>query len=320
MRAGLPSLLALRLALPAGAIVCALAVYPAAAQVRDSALTAYAYAAPPSNPTDGDTQADATAPDVSQDDDILSRALIFDPTSLAGTAASSPLKLPGMPAPKSMDVSRTDQPDGSSTVVVKRPLATEWASTVGADLNLAATPPESVRAATQSVPGALYNAGSGAAWASVGVAEFASVDARVDPASDQGKVGATLKQSIPLGQRFSLTLQNTSSVTQTFNPATASPSGLSNLPLMTAPVATASTAASAPMHVWGNENDVKFNVASTGTTFGAGVTTLSDDPITHRTLSADQKIYGPLHVTTAVTDPGEPTVSKSISAALKLNW
>ncbi|HEX3948966.1 MAG TPA: hypothetical protein VHW95_03840 [Steroidobacteraceae bacterium] len=314
------------LAWPAGVIVCALAAIPAiaqvanSAQVTDSADAAYASASPPSNPTDGNTQA-GTASDAGNDNDILGHALIFDPASLADTGPSKPLNLPGLPAPKPMDVSRTDQPDGSSTVVVKKPLATEWDSTVGADLGLAATPPESLRAA-QSLPGLSNGSGSGAAWASVGVTQFASVDARLDPTNDQGKFGTTLKHAIPLGQRFSVTLQDTSSVTQTFNPATASPSGLSNLPLMTLPAATASTSAPtpAPLHVWGNDNSLKFNVLSTGTTFGAGVTTLSNDPITHNTLSADQKVYGPLHVTTAVTDAGQPTVNKSISAGLKLNW
>ena len=33
------------------------------------------------------------------------------------------------------------------------------------------------------------------------------------------------------------------------------------------------------------------------------------------TLSAEQKIYGNLNVTTAITDPGQPTVSKSIKVA-----
>ena len=65
---------------------------------------------------------------------------------------------------------------------------------------------------------------------------------------------------------------------------------------------------------------MKFDILSTGTTLGAGITTASNDPVTHNTLSADQKLYGPLHVTTAVTDLGQPTASKSISARFKLNW
>jgi hypothetical protein len=87
---------------------------------------------------------------------------------------------------------------------------------------------------------------------------------------------------------------------------------------MTAPATTTPT--TAPAQIWGDEKNVKFNILPTGTTLGAGLTTATNDPITHNTLSADQKLYGPLHVTTAVTDVGQTTVSKSISAGLKFNW
>jgi hypothetical protein len=56
---------------------------------------------------------------------------------------------------------------------------------------------------------------SGAAWASVGVADLATVDARVDPGSDQGKLGTTFKRSIPVGGKFSVTLQDSYSMTET---------------------------------------------------------------------------------------------------------
>jgi hypothetical protein len=72
--------------------------------------------------------------------------------------------------------------------------------------------------------------------------------------------------------------------------------------------------------VYGNERNVKFNILPTGATFGAGRTSASNDPVTHNTLSADQKLYGPLQVTTAVTDVGQTTSGKSISPGFKLNW
>jgi hypothetical protein len=37
-------------------------------------------------------------------------------------------------------------------------------------------------------------------------------------------------------------------------------------------------------------------------------------------LSVDQQVYGLLHVTTSVTDVGEPSSNKSISAKLKVDW
>ena len=140
-----------------------------------------------------------------------------------------------------------------------------------------------------------------------------SVDARVDPNNDQGKLGTTFKHSIPVGGKFSVTLQNSYSVTETFSPPATAPS---DLPLMAAPAADRPPTP----QIWGSQKAVKFDILPTGTTLGAGVTTASNDPVTHNTFSADQKLYGPLHVTTAVTDFGQPTASKSITAGFKLNW
>jgi len=239
----------------------------------------------------------------------LGNALIFDPANLAATAPARPLRVPTLANQDKFDFTRTDKPDGSSTTAVKQPLASEWGAHVGADFN--STPdgyqprrPLSVKNGSQD---------SGAAWASVGVPNLASVDARVDPTSDQGKLGGTLKQSVPLGSKFSVSVQNTTSVTEMFNPSTAGPS---DIPMMAAPAATALPTP----QVWGNERIAKLNILPTGTTLGAGQTTASNDPVTHHTFSAEQKLYGPLNVTTAVTDLGQPTASKSISAKFKLNW
>ena len=48
--------------------------------------------------------------------------------------------------------------------------------------------------------------------------------------------------------------------------------------------------------IWGSQKAVKFDILPTGTTFGAGLATASNDPVTHNTLSAEQKLYGPLHL------------------------
>ena len=152
------------------------------------------------------------------------------------------------------------------------------------------------------------------AWASVGVPNLATVDARVDLSNDQGKVGTTFKHSIPIGGRFPADVAGRLCGHRSARP----PPTASSVPLMAAPAA-ATTPAPTPQ-IWGNETTVKFDVLTTGTTFGAGIVTASNDPVTHNTFSADQKLYGPLHVTTAVTDFGQTTASKSITAGLKLNW
>jgi hypothetical protein len=258
--------------------------------------------------------ADATdAPLTPEERAVLARALTFDP---AGGAPKKPLRMRSLTKPAALAVNRNDKPDGSSAVAVKRLVPVELAdvdASVGADVNLA-PPPPSVSRPDSPLPGsAAGDSGSGAAWASVGMANLASVDARVDPTKDQGKLGGTLKHSIPVGKDLSVTLQDSYSVTETFSASSDSSSAAPASPPVTAPQ-------SDTTEIWGNERSVKLDIAPTGTSLGAGLTTASNDPVTHNRLSADQKIYGPLHVTTAVTDLGETSESKSISAGLTLHW
>ncbi len=302
----------------AGTIACGFTATPAAAQDANAAVLDTL--APPANPADApDPQAatpdpQAETPLTPEEADALGQALMFDPNNMANAKPAKAPRLPDPSNPGKFDVSRTGKPDGSSTLVVKQPLASEWEAKVGADLNLASAPTDGYRP-NQPLPAAPAAQDSGAAWASVGVPNLATVDARVDPNNDRGKFGTTFKHSIPVDGQFSLTLQDSYSVTQTVGAPTAAPSPV---PLMTAPV---STAAPVPtQQVWGNQSAVKVDVMATGTSFGAGIVTASNDPVTHNTLSADQKLYGPLHVTTAVTDFGQPTVSRRITAGLKLNW
>ena len=42
---------------------------------------------------------------------------------------------------RALDLKRNDRPDGSGTLIVRKPLAPEWDANVGADLGLAANTP-----------------------------------------------------------------------------------------------------------------------------------------------------------------------------------
>jgi hypothetical protein len=257
----------------------------------------------------GNTALVPEAPLTTEGSAILANALIFDPAVLA-TPPKKPLRSPGM-SNNGLDVTRSEKPDGSSTVVVKQPLQTEWSNSVGADLGSSSS--GAGRAFDHPLPTTRDGSSSGAAWASLGVPNIGSVDARVDPSNEQGKVGTTLKQSIPFGGRFAVTLQDTYSVTETLNQPY---SGPGDLPLMTLPP----TPSPAAPQVFGNERAVRFNILPTGTTLGAALSTASNDPVTHNTFSAEQKLYGPLQVTTAITDFGQATTNKSITAGLKVHW
>jgi len=278
-----------------------------AARAQDVRITAPA----PSYPSD-------EKPLTPEENETLGRALLFDPSSLTGNKPERKLKLPGALNSTGLDVKNTDKPDGSSSVAVKRPLidTADVAGNVGADLNLAAQP-SSVYPPRAPLPGSTGNdRGSAAAWASVGLPNVASVDARVDPTNDQGKIGGKLSHAVPVGKDLSVTLEDSYSMTENFSPAAGAPASGASL----AAPQPATAAAQRAEQVFDSAKSVKFNVMLTGTTFGAGWTTASNDPVTHHTLSADQKLVGPLHVTTSVTDVGQPTENKSITAGFKLNW
>jgi hypothetical protein len=137
----------------------------------------------------------------------------------------------------------------------------------------------------------------------------ASINARVDPTKDQGKLSTTLSRSLPVGDSFAVTLQGSYSVTQTLANTLAPP-----------PPAAGSLPGVGPSHVWEAERAVKFKLLPTDTTFSAGTTLSSADNQWHHQLGAEQKIYGPLNVTTSVTDPGTAASNKKITAGFKTTW
>ena len=284
------------------ALICALSATPALA--LDLSTAAETPTMPPATGAD-----DPTLPLSPDESTALGNALMFDPTT---AAPAKPLRLPSVSIQHSLDIKTTEKPDGFSAMALKQPLP--YDANVGADLGLASSAPDVVQPG-RPLPGSRDEHNSGAAWASLGVVpNLASVDARVDPTHDQGKLGTTFKRAMPLGSNFSMTLQNSYSVTETYG---TSPAGPSDLPMRAMPTVPATQPTP---QVWGNEKLAKFDVLPTGTTLAAGLASTSSDPVTHNKFSAEQKLYGPLHVTTAVSDIGQPVTNKSISAGFKLNW
>jgi hypothetical protein len=257
-------------------------------------------------------QADeATAPDMAplspEESAALAAALQDDPT--AAPRAAKPLKIPGQSQPNHFAVTRNAQPYGAETYSFKRALPALNAK-VGADLGTGAAPTPYYE---PDRPIAAAGGNTGAAWASVDVTSAASVDARVDPTADQGRLATTLKHSVPFGRNYSLTVQNSSGVTNSMGAPAGAPAGL---PMMTLPQSTNTGAA----QTWDDQPSVKLGVLSTGTSLSAGLARTSTDPVLHNRIAAEQKLYGPLHLSTAVTDVGEATENKSIGATIKFGW
>jgi hypothetical protein len=212
---------------------------------------------------------------------------------------------------------RTDRPDGSSAVTIGRRLPTEWETKVGADFNLAAPPGTAsvdnmTRASAERSTGAIWGNLSTAAVQPIGL-DKASLEARVDAGSDEGKVGATVSRSVPLNPNVSVTLQNVYSVKQSLG---STPAGL---PTGTA-LTTTTAAATTPASPWSMDETVRLSVNPFGTTISAGAGSSVGDSQWHNRLSVEQTLVGSLKMTTAVEDAGTAQPNKSISAGFKRTW
>ena len=256
---------------------------------------------------DGDTPA---KPLTEEERQKLNEALVVAPLELGGKS-SAPQLLRLRSQARGFDVKR----NGANTVVFDQPIAPptgQWSAKVGADLGVSA---DQVASANAENPLRVQRNGraADAAWATFALPSLATVDARVNAGSDQGLLATTFKHSVPIGSVVSLTLQSRTSLTETFGAGTTS----FDIPMMTVPV---NDAASTGSRIWGQENSARFKIGSTGTSFAAGITSSSADTVTHNTLSAEQQVYGPLQVSTSISDVGQVGENKSVNARFKFNW
>ena len=216
--------------------------------------------------------------------------------------------------------SRTDKLDGSSAMTIGRRLPTEWETKVGTDVSLA--PQQSAVPSENFLNGTMTDRSTGSVWGSIAMPGFrplgfdkTSVDARVDTGKDEGKLGATLSRSVPLGQNLSVTWQNSYSIVQPLAPtAPVAPT----IPLTTNITSTGAIAPATQARVF--DEALRFNITPSGTTFSAGASSSTADNQWRNKFSIEQIVAGPLKVTTSVEDAGAPTSNKSITAGFKKTW
>lgn len=219
-----------------------------------------------------------------------------------GAPASAPLA----------EWSRTDKTDGSAAVTVKRALPTDWDSKVGLDLNLAGS--QGMSTATDPL-GTSRQDSTGAAWATITAPALnlpagwdkATIDARVDPSSDQRRLGTALTKSVPLNDNLSLTLKNGYAVTHHGPGAASSESA-------------AVPVTAAPADIFSADTSAKLNLLPTGTAIAVEAARSSTDDKWLRTLRTEQKLFGGLNVTGAISETPEGLPSRSIGAGFKKNW
>jgi hypothetical protein len=192
-----------------------------------------------------------------------------------------------------------------SAVSVKKPISPFLDTQVGADMTVVRQPQTlSELLAQKATNRGNEPQSSGTAWASVSAPGIGSiwdkttVEARIDPAQDQGKVGTSLSKSLKLGEEYSLTLQNGYNMTQ----------GLAPMP------------GSAGRTSYGTDQSARLRITETGTSFSADQSLSTADDRWLRKIGAEQKIVGGFNISASIAETPLGIANKSVSAAFKQSW
>jgi hypothetical protein len=183
-----------------------------------------------------------------------------------------------------------------------------WDTRIGADMTVTSEPRTmSELLAQKAANGGSLPQSSGSAWAAATapgagpIWDKTAVEARVDPGSEQSKLGASLTKSVPLSGDTSLTLQNGYSVNQ---------QGTSAVPGIGG-------------HVTRNyetDQSAKVTLTDTGTSITAGQTLSTTDDKWLRKVGAEQKLFDNVTVSGSVGETSQGAINKSVSAGFKKSW
>ena len=281
------------------------------------ALPAFAQSAPVEKEDDPQAPAAETdAPDANDPDMKDIDVSKLDWTELNVDASS----LRDGPAPKAarsadrnangdaMSWSANNKGSGASAVSVKQSVSPIWDARVGGDMTVTSQPTTmSELLAEKTANGGNLPQSGGTAWASItapgagAIWDKTAVEARVDPAQDQSKLGTTIVKSVPLSDQYSLTLQNGYNVTQ---------QGI--VPL--------SGVVARPTHNYQTDQSAKLSIGDTGTSVIAGQTLSSNDDKWLRKVGAEQKVFDGVSISGSIGETAEGATSKSISAGFKHSW
>lgn len=225
-----------------------------------------------------------------------------------------------MPAPKGGTGPRTAdsgdaswssnaKPNGASAVSVKQSLSPFWDTRIGADMTVVNQRPVTTSADVllQKYSPDGQPQSSGTAWATVtapGVGSIwdkTAIEARIDPAQEQSKIGTSLSKSVPLSEQYSLSLQNGYNVIQ---------QGFVPVPGIIGH----------PARNYETDQSAKLSIDGTGTSFIAGQTLSTADDKWLRRLGAEQKLFDGVTVSGSIGETASGAANKSISAGFKRTW
>lgn len=289
----------------------------AAAFIIGSVLTVSAQIIPPFSPGPAapDEEAEAAeAPDVN-DPDVMKgidvdkldwSQLAIDAGTLNDIIAAK--KRAQAAANNGLNWSSNANANGSSAVTVKQSVFEFWDTRIGADMTVASEPRTmSELLAQKAANGGSLPQSSGSAWATAtapgagAIWDKTAVEARVDPGSEQSKLGASLTKSVPLSGDTSLTLQNGYSVNQQGTTAVPGIGG----------------------HITRNyetDQSAKVTIKDTGTSITAGQSLSTTDDKWLRKVGAEQKLFDNVTVSGSVGETSQGVINKSVTAGFKKSW
>ena len=224
------------------------------------------------------------------------------PPPKAGAAAKGP-------ASTQATWSNNTRANGTSAVSVKQSVTPFWDTRIGADMTVArqGTLTSSEQLSEKLANGGSLPQSSGTAWAAItapGVASIwdkTSVEARVDPGSEQSKLGTSLSKSLPIDEQYSLTLQNDYNLIQ---------QGIVPVPGII----------SHPARSYETDQSARLSIADTGTSFIAGQTLSSSDDKWLRKVGAEQKLFDGVTISGSIGETSSGIANKSVSAGFKRSW
>jgi len=201
-----------------------------------------------------------------------------------------------------------NQPNGASAVSVKEKVSPFWDARVGADMTVTHEPTTmSELLAEKSANGGNLPQSGGSAWAAVTapgagpVWDKTAVEARVNPDTDQSKLGTSISKQVPLNEQTSLTLSNGYNMTQ---------QGMVPVPGMV----------SRTERTYDTDQSAKVELTETGTSLTAGQTLSTSDDKWLRKVGAKQKLFGGVTISGSIGETAQGTTNKSVTAGFKKSW
>jgi hypothetical protein len=261
-----------------------------------------------------DDKPDVAAQDAATDPDIEDLELDWSQLNVEASplppGPASKARPPQAAATGDLSWTSKNKANGASDLSVKQPLSTFWDARIGADMTVV-NQPQTLTSADllqQKFSGdGQPSQSSGTAWAAItapGVGSIwdkTAIEARVDPSQESGKLGTSLSKSLPLGEQYSLTLQNGYNVIQ---------QGIVPVPGI----------AAHPTRNYQTEQSARLSIADTGTSFVAGQSLSSAEDKWLRKIGAEQKLFGGVTINGSIGETALGTSNKSLTAGFKHSW